>query len=231
MEWTDHRRHARLMPRRVRLTDMLGVAVCLRHMLDAWRHGHPAVHALLVDRERGTRKRQVGERPDRNHDGAFEAFGRVEHRRPAFGTEPECGSRAFVSDTDILLGGARDGHGTGSEASLSPEDTSGPTLAGKAVADRDPNRVGRDVSVKLATTAGGGSMRHRPVGDAWRTESSVPLERPVRPRRQIVVSHARNHAGAAWFCSLASLRRARAHWRITSGNETTSGKAYKNRTE
>lgn len=68
------------MPSRIRLTDMLGVAVCLHHVLDAWWHGHPAVHALLVDRERGTRKLRVGERTDRNCDRAFKVFGCVEHR-------------------------------------------------------------------------------------------------------------------------------------------------------
>ena|SRR5438552_362134 len=48
--------------------------------------------------------------------------------------------------------------------SLSSEDTSSSTLAGDAMTDRDPNRVGCDVSLKLATTARCGSISHRSVG-------------------------------------------------------------------
>lgn len=52
----------------------------LRYVLDTRRHRHPAVHALLVDRDLGAWKVRVGERTDRYSDRTFEAFGRPVHR-------------------------------------------------------------------------------------------------------------------------------------------------------
>ena len=62
------------------LAEMLSVACRLGHVLDVQRHGYPAVHSFLVDREGGTRKLRVCERADRNRDEAFKASGCVVHR-------------------------------------------------------------------------------------------------------------------------------------------------------
>jgi hypothetical protein len=128
-----------------------------------------SVHSFLVNRDRWTRKLRFRERADRNRDEAFKAFCRVVHRRSALRTEPESAVPSFVSDPDELLARALDRDRRRREASLSSKDTSSPALAGQAMTDRDPNRVGCDMSLKLATTAGGGSMSHRRVGQGLRT--------------------------------------------------------------
>jgi hypothetical protein len=74
--------------------------------------------------------------------------------------EFESGAGSFIPKLHELLARSFYRNGVGWEPSLGSKNTSRSTLAREAVTDRDPNRVGCDVSLKLAA-AGSGAMDHQ----------------------------------------------------------------------
>ena len=118
------------------------------------------MHSLLVDGEGRGRKLGIGEGTDWDDDCVVDACQGVEDRGPAFRAEPERALGSLISESNVLRAGSRDLYGVRREASLGAEDTSGSSLAGKAVAHRDTERLGCHPSVKLATTARGDSDCH-----------------------------------------------------------------------
>jgi hypothetical protein len=69
----------------------------------------------------------------------------------------------LVRDARVVAEAPEDLHLIRVEARLHPEGASRPALAGQAVADRDRERIARDLQAKLAAVAGGFSCRHRGV--------------------------------------------------------------------
>jgi hypothetical protein len=67
----------------------------------------------------------------------------------------------LVGDAEVVVEAADDAHLVGFEPRLHPEGASGSALAGEAVADRDGERLARDLETKLPTVTGGFADRHR----------------------------------------------------------------------
>jgi hypothetical protein len=67
----------------------------------------------------------------------------------------------FVRDSGEVVEATDDLHLIRSERGLHPEGASGPTLAIKAVTDRDHERVAVHLQAKLPTVTGGFSGGHR----------------------------------------------------------------------
>ena len=157
---------------------MLAVARGLRHSLNARRHEHPGVHSLFVDRERWRRELRVSERSDWNGDGVVKALQHVIDRGATLWAELEGDTSSFVSDSDELLARTFDRDRAGGKPGLGPKDTSGSALAGEAVTDRDPNRVGCDVNLELATATRSGAMGHRQITAVTATPNKTKLTDP-----------------------------------------------------
>lgn len=68
---------------------------------------------------------------------------------------------ALVRGSDVVAVSTDDAHVIGSEPCLDPEGASGPSLAGKAVAKGDPDRISLRCQTKLPTATGGLARRHR----------------------------------------------------------------------
>lgn len=111
------------------------------------------MHSLLINREGWARKLWIGEGANRDGDCAIETFARVVDRCPTFRTEPERDLGPLISDADKLLACPRDRNGARREPSLCAKDTTGSSLAGKAVTYRDTNWLASDMGLKLATAA------------------------------------------------------------------------------
>ena len=67
----------------------------------------------------------------------------------------------LVGDSRVIVETTEDLHLIRLEARLHPEGASGPALAGKAVADRDGERIAGDLQPKLPTVTRGLASRHR----------------------------------------------------------------------
>jgi hypothetical protein len=67
----------------------------------------------------------------------------------------------LVGDTEVVVESAGDLYLIGSEPRLHPEGASGPALEREAVADRDGERLARDLETELPTVTGGLARRQR----------------------------------------------------------------------
>lgn len=103
----------------------------LPHVFHAFRQMYPAMHALLVHRERRLRKVGISEGTNGYGDAAFVvAIDQVVHRGSAGGTEVEGHLAALISDARPCPGLPGDGGSFEGEPGLSAEDATRPSLAG-----------------------------------------------------------------------------------------------------
>lgn len=127
---------------------------CLADVLRiSWRH-HPAVHALLIDRDTGRGEARIGECPYGNGKVSIQPTQLVVDRGAAVGAKVESDMRAFIPDPHILGRGACKHYLLAKESGLLAKDTARPALAGQAVADGDAHRFADDLGRELTATAG-----------------------------------------------------------------------------
>src|SRR6266550_8666023 len=97
----------------------------------------------LVDRTHRWREVRIGECADRDGDDIWLCLERVENGPAAVGAEMEGSLLALVGDPHVVAVASDDAHVVRGEPALDPEGASSSTLAGKAVAHGDPDRIAR----------------------------------------------------------------------------------------
>jgi hypothetical protein len=83
----------------------------------------------------------------------------VEDVSPADRTEPESEPGSLIADANVFGGLTEDFERRG-EAGQCREDTAGPSLAGKAVANANSSGLAFDLNAQLPAGTSGGSGRH-----------------------------------------------------------------------
>ncbi len=132
----------------------------------------------LEDRNCRWREGRLGECADRNGNNIWRCRKRVEDRRAAVGAEMKGSLLALVGSSHVLAVATDDVHSIRCEPCLDPEGASSPTLAGKAVAHGDPDRIALRCQTKLPTATHSIAGSHR-RGSYWLRSGS-----PGRPLRR-----------------------------------------------
>jgi hypothetical protein len=145
-------------------------------VLDRVGQADPGMSPRVVARLRRRGKRRVGERADRDDDQTRLGGLRVEDLRAAFRAEMEDVLLAvsLVRDPGVVVEAADDPNLVGVESRLHPESAPGAALAGEAVADRDRERIARDLQTELSAVTGG-LPGHRRETYLWRRSSIVTV--------------------------------------------------------
>src|SRR6266516_1181345 len=127
------------------------------------------------------REGRLGKCADRNRDHIWRCRQRVENGRAAVGAEMKGSRLALVGGSHVVATATDDVHSIRCEPCLDPEGASSPTLAGKAVAHGDPDRIALRCQMKLPTATDGIAGSHR-RGSYWRrSESSGSSNEAGRP--------------------------------------------------
>ena len=108
--------------------------------------------AAVVDGNLWRWKVRVGKRAHRDAHRLAVAFLGVKDGRSTDWAEPEDEPRALIPSADIFGGGAEDFERRG-EAGERREDTAGPLLARKAVANANPSRLAFHLNTQLSAGA------------------------------------------------------------------------------
>jgi hypothetical protein len=108
------------------------------------------------------REGRLGKYADRNGNNIGHCRKRVENRCAAVGAEMKGSLLALVGGSHVVAIATDDAHLIRSEPCLDPEGASSSTLAGKAMAHGDPDRIALRCQMKLPTATDGiaGSHRH-----------------------------------------------------------------------
>ena len=115
----------------------------------------------LEHRDCRRREGRLGKCADRNGDNIGQRRKRVENGRAAVGAEMEGSLLALVGGSHVVAKATGDAHVIRSEPCLDPEGASSPTLAGKAVAHGDPDRIALRCQMQLPTATDGIAGSHR----------------------------------------------------------------------
>src|SRR6266508_738757 len=117
------------------------------------------------------REGRIGECADRNGNHIWRCRKRVEDRRAAVGAEMKGSLLALVGGSHVVAIATDNAHMIRHEPCLDPEGAPSPTLAGKAVAHGDPDRIALRCQLKLPTATDGIAASHR-HGSYWRRSTS-----------------------------------------------------------